>query len=75
VSQVLFAVRLAASFAFGRAVETLVEQVRAAARSKMSIPLLFFGGAKSLAGAFKDHLDQIAMDARLLRSRFWPLDD
>jgi pimeloyl-ACP methyl ester carboxylesterase len=57
---------LAASFAFGRAIETSAEQVRAAADETMSIPLLFFGGAKSLAGAFKDHLGQIATDARLL---------
>jgi pimeloyl-ACP methyl ester carboxylesterase len=57
---------LAASFAFGRAIETSAEQVRAAAGDKMSIPLLFFGGAKSLAGAFKDHLENIATDSRLL---------
>jgi pimeloyl-ACP methyl ester carboxylesterase len=57
---------LAASFAFGRAIEISTEQIRAAAIDKMSIPLLFFGGAKSLAGAFKDHLEQIAPDSRLL---------
>jgi pimeloyl-ACP methyl ester carboxylesterase len=57
---------MAASFAFGRAIETSAEQVRAAAKGKMSIPLLFFGGAKSLAGAFKDHLDHIVTDSRLL---------
>jgi pimeloyl-ACP methyl ester carboxylesterase len=57
---------LAASFAFGRAIETSAEQVRTASGAKMSIPLLFFGGAKSLAGAFKDHLGLIAADSRLL---------
>ena len=41
---------LSASFAFGRAIDISAEQVRAASRDKMSIPLLFFGGAKSLAG-------------------------
>lgn len=53
---------LSASFAFGRAID---EQIRAVSKDKMSIPLLFFGGAKSLSGAFKDHLSEIAIDARL----------
>jgi hypothetical protein len=44
---------LAASFAFDRAIETSAQQVRAAAGGKMSIPLLFFERAKSLAGAFQ----------------------
>jgi pimeloyl-ACP methyl ester carboxylesterase len=57
---------LAASFAFGRAIDISAEQVRAASQKKMAIPLLFFGGAGSLADAFKDHLAQIATDARLL---------
>jgi pimeloyl-ACP methyl ester carboxylesterase len=57
---------LAASFAFGRVIETSAEQVRAASNGKMAIPLLYFGGAGSLADAFGNHLQQIAADARLL---------
>ena len=36
---------LAASFAFGRAIDMSAEQVRAASQEKMAISLLFFGGA------------------------------
>jgi pimeloyl-ACP methyl ester carboxylesterase len=57
---------LAASFAFGRAIEVSAKQISAVAFDKVSIPLLFLGGARSLADAFKDDLEQIATDARVV---------
>lgn len=39
--------------------------MKAAAKEKMEIPLLFFGGATTLADAFAPYLRQIARDFRV----------
>jgi pimeloyl-ACP methyl ester carboxylesterase len=56
---------LASGFAFSRATETSAKQVTAVAREKMKIPLLFFGGATTLANAFEPHLGQVAESYRV----------
>jgi pimeloyl-ACP methyl ester carboxylesterase len=56
---------LGAGFAFSRAAEISARQVRAVAGERMTIPLLFFGGATTLGKVFEPHLDQLATDFRV----------